>query len=63
MDVLVLQVHGVVFTLDWNDWMKICRTEGVPFGYVLEPVSVCLYGGATVEAFSLRAAPAVRCLQ
>ena len=50
-----LQVHGAVFTLDLNGWLQICRTEGVPFGYVLEPVTVVSYDGEEMQGPELSA--------
>jgi hypothetical protein len=50
----------VVFTLDWPGWVKVCRSEGVPFGYNVEPVAVSLYNGEHIEALTLRTAPSVR---
>jgi len=54
------KVHGAVFELDTEGWIKICQTEAVPFSYVPEPVVVNCYDGGTCEAFTLRAAPLVR---
>lgn len=54
------EVHGVVFTLDWPGWVKVCRSEGVPFGYNVEPVAVSLYSGEHIEALTLRTAPSLR---
>jgi len=54
------QVHGMVFTLDWEAWSTLCRTEGVPFGYVPEPIEVQLYTGEAVAAWTLRASPMAR---
>eukprot|EP00873_Tetraselmis_striata_P022471 jgi/Tetstr1/442735/TSEL_030824.t1 len=54
------EVHGAVFTLDWQGWLRVCQSEGVPFGYGVEPVAVSLYTGDTIEALTLRTSPSIR---
>ena len=38
-------VHGVMHTLTAQDFATVCRTEGVPFSYVLQKCSVVPYIG------------------
>lgn len=48
------ECHGGVFELDLSDWLKLCVSEGVPFGgYTVKSVDVELYSGGTVPAFTL----------
>ena len=35
--------HGVLYTVTWLDWLRICASEGVPIGYQTLTVSVVPY--------------------
>ena len=47
------ECHGGVFELEVGDWVKLCASEGVPFGYTVRQVDVELYGGSKVPAYTL----------
>ena len=49
-------VHGVLFKLNEEDFATVCRTEGVPFAYVLHRCNVVTYtgDGGTAGASALR---------
>jgi len=53
------ECHGGVFTLTASDWVKLLASEGVPFGgpmgYQVREVSVELYSGKSVQAWTLGA--------
>lgn len=38
-------VHGVLYRLDEDDFLKVCRSEGVPFAYRLQRCHVIPYVG------------------
>jgi len=38
-------VHGVLYRLDEDDFVKVCQSEGVPFAYRLQRCSVIPYVG------------------
>ena len=42
-----------VFELSPADWARLCLSEGVPTGYRVRQVSVELYNGRTVQAYTL----------
>ena len=46
--------HGVVCALTPSDWLRLCATEGVPFGYKIIDVPVSLYDGTYLRAYSLQ---------
>ena len=41
------------YELEVGDWVKLCASEGVPFGYTVRQVDVELYGGSKVPAYTL----------
>lgn len=47
------ECHGGIFELTLSDWLKLCASEGVPFGYAVREVQVELYAGGSVSAFTL----------
>eukprot|EP00320_Phaeocystis_rex_P022532 CAMPEP_0119077714 /NCGR_PEP_ID=MMETSP1178-20130426/95861_1 /TAXON_ID=33656 /ORGANISM="unid sp, Strain CCMP2000" /LENGTH=137 /DNA_ID=CAMNT_0007060097 /DNA_START=231 /DNA_END=644 /DNA_ORIENTATION=+ len=49
------ECHGAVFELTPTDWARLCLSEGVgvPTGYRVRQVSVELYSGRTVQAYTL----------
>lgn len=67
-------VHGALYKLSEDDFTSVCRSEGVPFGYVLHRCRPVPYrgnandaglqalrnGDRSVSAFTLRAPPQVR---
>mmetsp|Transcript_7779 Transcript_7779/g.15270 ORF Transcript_7779/g.15270 Transcript_7779/m.15270 type:complete len:209 (-) Transcript_7779:380-1006(-) len=50
------QCHGVVYSLSPFDWLRLCASEGVPFGYQVIELPVRLYDGRYCNVFSLQAA-------
>ena len=72
----VSAMHGVVYKLSSQDFVKVCESEGVPFGYVLHRCNPVLYigdgeragadalsskgPGRKCFAYTLRAPPALR---
>jgi len=53
------QVHGVLYELTANDFDSVCRTEGVPFSYILQRCQVSLYEDVEMvtSAFTLVKSP------
>ena len=49
------ECHGVLYTLSPLDWLRLCASEGVPFGYRVVTVQLQLYDGRKQEAYSLQA--------
>jgi hypothetical protein len=49
------ECHGGVYELSVSDWLRLCASEGVPFGYRVCGVDVELYDGSTVPAWTLEA--------
>ena len=49
------ECHGGVYELSVGDWLRLCASEGVPFGYRVVEVPVELYAGVTVPAYTLEA--------
>lgn len=55
------QVHGVLYELSANDFNSVCRTEGVPFSYILERCQVRVYEDhEETSAFTLVKSPILR---
>ena len=49
------ECHGGVYELSVNDWLRLCASEGVPFGYRVVEVEVQQYAGGSVSAWTLEA--------
>ena len=49
-------VHGVVISLDYISYLRLCATEAVPVYYIPKEVEIEMYSGETVNAFTLQAA-------
>lgn len=47
--------HGVLYTLEFVQWLRLCASEGVPSAYRIQEVSVECYDGSREDAYSLRA--------
>jgi len=47
---------GIVVSLTIADWLRVCASEGVPFGYRVVSLPVTLYDGSCTWVYSLQAA-------
>ena len=44
------ECHGVLYEISELDWLKVCATEGVPFGYMEEHLMVTPYAAHLNES-------------